>query len=58
MIASYNGGEAAVRRWLEAYDGPPEFDEFAEDVGYTETRRYVKRVLGFVMAYRWVYGDP
>jgi soluble lytic murein transglycosylase len=58
VIASYNGGEAAVRRWLEAYDEPPPFDTFAEDVGYTETRRYVKRVLGFVMAYRWVYGDP
>lgn len=57
VIASYNGGETAVRRWLEAYEGPPEFDEFAEDVGYTETRKYVKRVLGFVMAYRWVYGD-
>ncbi len=58
VIASYNGGEAAVRRWLTAYDEPPPFDTFAEDVGYTETRRYVKRVLGFVMAYRWVYGDP
>jgi soluble lytic murein transglycosylase-like protein len=58
VIASYNGGEAAVRRWLEAYDEPPAFDEFSEDVGYTETRKYVKRVLGFVMAYRWVYGDP
>lgn len=58
VIASYNGGEAAVRRWLEAYESPPEFDEFSEDVGYTETRKYVKRVLGFVMAYRWTYGDP
>jgi len=58
VIASYNGGETAVRRWLEAYDSPPEFDEFSEDVGYTETRKYVKRVLGFEMAYRWVYGDP
>ncbi|MEZ4321358.1 MAG: transglycosylase SLT domain-containing protein [Myxococcota bacterium] len=57
VIASYNGGEEAVRRWLTAYDGPPEFDEFSEDVGYTETRKYVKRVLGYVMAYRWVYGD-
>lgn len=58
VIASYNGGEEAVRRWLKAYDHVPEFDEFAEDVGYTETRQYVKRVLGYVMTYRWTYGDP
>jgi soluble lytic murein transglycosylase len=58
VVASYNGGEDAVRRWLGAWpDGQAEFDEFAEDVGYTETRQYVRRVLGFVMEYRWVYGD-
>ncbi len=57
VIASYNGGEDAVRRWAAAFDGQPVFDEFAEDVGYTETRQYVRRVLGYVMAYRWVYGD-
>jgi soluble lytic murein transglycosylase-like protein len=58
VIASYNGGEEAVRRWLSASPEAPEFDAFAEDISYTETRRYVKRVLGFVMTYRWVYGDP
>ena len=47
-----------MRRWLSASDTPLDFDEFAEDIGYTETRLYVKRVLGFEMAYRWVYGDP
>ena len=57
VIASYNGGEEAVRRWLSAHETPPDFDAFAEDISYTETRRYVKRVLGFVMAYRWTYGD-
>ena len=57
VIASYNGGEEAVRRWLAAYETAPEFDEFAEDISYTESRRYVRRVLGFVMRYRWVYGD-
>ncbi len=58
VIGSYNGGEEAVRRWLEGYETPPDFDEFSENISYTETRRYVKRVLGFVMTYRWVYGDP
>ncbi len=58
VVASYNGGEEAVRRWLEPFDQPPPFDDWSEDVGYTETRRYIKHVLGFAMAYRWVYGDP
>lgn len=57
VIAGYNGGETAVRRWLGLYDGPPSADVFAEDVGYTETRRYVRKVLATMMAYRYVYGD-
>jgi soluble lytic murein transglycosylase-like protein/TolA-binding protein len=57
-VASYNGGEEAVRRWIGGLSGsPPASDEFAEDIGYVETRGYVKRVLGFAMSYRWVYGD-
>lgn len=55
-IAAYNGGEDAVKRWVG--DTRPAFDAFAEDIGYPETRQYVRRVLGNVMAYRWVYGDP
>ena len=57
VVASYNGGEDAVRRWAEAFDGPPPFDTWSEAISYTETRRYVKRVLGYAMAVRWVYGD-
>lgn len=57
VIAGYNGGAEAVERWLSAYDSPPEPDRFAEDIGYTETRRYVRRVLGYMQAYRYVYGD-
>ena len=56
-IAAYNGGETAVARWVEGLGGKPEFDHFAEQIGYTETRRYVRKVLGVVMAYRHVYGD-
>lgn len=57
VIAGYNAGEDAVRRWLASYDTPPEPDRFAEDIGYTETRRYVKRVLGYLQTYRAAYGD-
>jgi soluble lytic murein transglycosylase-like protein len=56
-IAAYNGGESAVRRWVEKNGGHPAFDAFAEEIGFTETRRYVRSVLGTVMAWRLVYGD-
>ncbi|MCK6524710.1 transglycosylase SLT domain-containing protein [Myxococcota bacterium] len=57
VIAGYNGGADAVQRWLDGYTSPPEADWFAENISYTETRRYVKRVLGYLMVYRWTYGD-
>lgn len=57
VIAAYNGGPEAVERWLGTYSSAPAVDEFAEDISYTETRRYVRRVLGFLMRYRRVYGD-
>jgi len=56
VIGSYNAGIEAVQRWVNASESPA-FDEWSEDVGYTETRKYIKRVLGQVMAYRWLYGD-
>lgn len=58
VIASYNGGEAAVRRWIEALPESRRTDDFVEAVGYTQTRRYVRGVLGHLMAYRFIYGDP
>ncbi len=59
VIASYNAGEEAVRRWLDEAEGEgrPPFDEWSEDISYTETRRYVKGVLGYVIRYHWLYGD-
>jgi soluble lytic murein transglycosylase len=57
VIAGYNGGEAAVRRWLASSSGPIEADRWAEDISYSETRRYVRRVLGALQVYRYIYGD-
>ena len=57
VIAAYNGGAAAVDRWLSGYTTPPPIDEFAENISFTETRRYVRRVLGFLQSYRRAYGD-
>jgi soluble lytic murein transglycosylase len=58
VIASYNAGEEAVVRWLDDAGERPDADAWSEEIGYSETRKYVRRVLGFWMAYRWVYGDP
>lgn len=57
VIAAYNGGADAVGRWLGGYATPPEIDEFAENISFAETRRYVRRVLGYLQQYRRVYGD-
>jgi soluble lytic murein transglycosylase len=56
VIAGYNGGQEAVERWLSEVDGELELDAWAEDIAYGETRRYVRRVLGYLMAYHQAYG--
>ena len=58
VIAAYNGGSEAVRRWLAEQPQPVEVDRWAEDISYSETRRYVRRVLGTLQVYRLLYGDP
>ncbi|MEE2751859.1 MAG: hypothetical protein VX519_10545, partial [Myxococcota bacterium] len=57
-VAAYNGGAEAVNRWLVESPELTETDRFADSISYTETRRYVRRVLGYLMAYRILYGDP
>ncbi len=57
VIAGYNGGAEAVDRWLKADPRSVQGDWFAENIGFTETRQYVRRVLGYVQTYRYVYGD-
>ncbi len=57
IIAGYNGGEEAVRRWLKDQPTPLDVDRWAEEISYSETRRYVRRVLGTLQVYRMVYGD-
>ncbi|MCO4770826.1 MAG: transglycosylase SLT domain-containing protein [Deltaproteobacteria bacterium] len=57
IIAGYNGGEAAVRRWLADQPSPLDVDRWAEEISFGETRRYVRRVLGTLQTYRLIYGD-
>jgi soluble lytic murein transglycosylase len=52
-IAAYNGGEDAVRRWVERYGGAD--DEWVENIEFAETRNYVKKVVGGMREYQMLY---
>lgn len=56
VIASYNAGTSAVRRWLRENPDLP-VDEFVERISYSETRAYVKRVLQSANIYYRLYGE-
>jgi len=51
-IAGYNGGPHNVRKWYERNKNN-DADLFIEDIGFTETRTYVKKVL----ANYWIYKE-
>lgn len=60
VYASYNGGPSNVARWLEAKGGavvtnPVGLDDYIEEIPFTETHRYTKRVLETQAAYQWMY---
>jgi soluble lytic murein transglycosylase len=52
-IGSYNAGPEAVARWLA--DGVATDDVWVEEIPYTQTRAYVKRVLRSLHVYRVLY---
>jgi peptidoglycan lytic transglycosylase len=52
-VAAYNAGEAAVAHWVALF--PMEDDEWVENIGYRETREYVKQVIGGMREYRLLY---
>lgn len=53
-VAAYNAGEGSVRRWLseQNYEG---LDEFIEDIPYSQTYYYVKKVLRSYVNYVKIY---
>jgi len=53
-LAAYNGGEAATRRWLAAYEDAG-IDVFTEKITFEETRTYVRKVLASEAAYAYLY---
>ncbi len=56
-IAAYNAGSGAVSRWVAARGGD-DLEMFVEEIPYEETRNYVKRVLGSMAAYAYLYDRP
>ena len=56
-LAAYNAGKQAVQRWVQRFGFADEV-EFVEEIPYTETRNYVKRVLGNYDRYQTLYGAP
>jgi soluble lytic murein transglycosylase len=56
-VASYNAGKQPVQRWMQRF-GFADDVEFVEDIPFTETRTYVKRVLGSYERYKALYGTP
>lgn len=53
-LAHYNAGPNALERWLPRLEGRP-IEEGVEDIGYAETRDYVKRVMANYWTYRELY---
>jgi len=54
IAASYNGGEDNVARWL-ARSNQRDAGIFTAEVGFTESKNYVYKVMGFYRAYRQLY---
>ena len=53
-VAAYNAGEHAVANWNAKFPGDD--DQWVENIGYRETRDYVKQVIGGVREYQLLYG--
>lgn len=51
-VAAYNGGPHNVRLWLRQRPASMPLDVFLEHIPFTETHRYVRRVLTHYAAYR------
>jgi soluble lytic murein transglycosylase len=55
-VAAYNAGEHAVANWNSKFPGDD--DQWVENIGYHETRDYVKKVIGGLREYQLIYATP
>ncbi|MHB9096011.1 MAG: lytic transglycosylase domain-containing protein [Eubacteriales bacterium] len=56
VVAAYNGGRGNVRAWLEKEQWTGEHAT-VDQIPFSETRTYVKKVLKNYSWYRYLYGD-
>ena len=56
-IAGYNGGPHNVRRWIREFGDHIPLDAFLERIPFRETKRYVRRVLGYYAEYKSLRGE-
>lgn len=57
VLGGYNGGPHNAKRWYEK-NKDDDFDLFVEDIEFTETRTYVKKVLSNYWTYRMLSMHP
>ncbi len=55
-VASYNGGEGAVRRWVKRCS-PGDPHEFIMNIEYGQTRDYVRKVMASYWNYIDIHGE-
>jgi soluble lytic murein transglycosylase len=55
-LAAYNAGEGRLARWKTLF-GTSDPTTFVEDIPFTETRLYVKRIVSHAAMYHAIYGD-
>jgi soluble lytic murein transglycosylase len=53
VVAAYNAGERSVSQWNARYPGNE--DQWVENIGFRETRDYVKKVIGGMREYHLLY---
>jgi soluble lytic murein transglycosylase len=53
-VASYNGGPNAVQTWSQRM-ASPDYDVFVENIPFSETRDYVRKVFGSYWTYEKIY---
>lgn len=57
-LSAYNAGEHHTKRWQQKHTSGGGWEEFVENISFTETRHYVRQVISNYNNYRLLYlGD-